>query len=619
MVAFEQGGTLVITDRDTFDYTYGDADGPDPAQRDLDAILPGVTRVCVLEGAMFQGRAMGGQVLLDVRDTAAIRDLAACLRILEDPRTFGHCACLGGPTIELYADRELVATIGLQHGRAIRWKRWYHDAQLRDGDRLTRWLHAQGVAPARLEAIYQRGANFLSEDSRDRSGPQEEAQALCSRAQERAQAGGLAEALELCTRAVGLDPDRAAAYALRGQVHFHLGRVPEAGADCSAAIDRGHRHAEAYFIRAVAAENDGRTEEALADCAMALHLDPGHAGAYNSRGLILARLGRLDEALGDFSEAIRLAPEWPLPYLHRAQVHHGRARLRDALADYDRAVELAVGASPSQADYEGSPLLALAYCRRGDARHDQFRDEEAEADFAEAYGHHPETAAGYLGEMWMRRDRFDKALEAFDQLVRLHPEDARGYLGRGMAEEALGDLDAADGDYSEAIDLEPDGGSGYLLRARVRHRQGRPDDALADVSEHLRSHPEDAMAYLFRSGLHRQRKAFAAALSDLDSAHRAAPDDPQVCNNLAWMLATCPDEPLRDGARAVALARRACEATAWEHPYCMGTLAAALAETGAFAEAAHWQAEALDLYPEAERAAGRSRLELYQAGRPYRE
>src|SRR5262249_22141609 len=153
-------------------------------------------------------------------------------------------------------------------------------------------------------------------------------------------------------------------------------------------------------------------------------------------------------------------------------------------------------------------------------------------------------------------------------------------------------------------------------RARVRHRQGRTDDALTDLSEHLRLHPNDAMAYLFRSGLHKERKAVAAALQDLNAAHRVAPDDPQVCNNLARMLATCTDAPLRDGPRAVALARQACRATEWKHPFCLGTLGAALAATGAFDEAIRWQTEALALYPESEQAAGRERLKLYRDGQP---
>src|SRR5262249_27070640 len=230
MVAFQQGKAMVIMDRDAFDYTYGDADGPDPAQRDLDTLLPKVTRVCVLEGAMFQGRALGGRGLVDSRDSGAIRDLASCLRIVEDPRTFSHCGCLGGPTLEFYAGPEHVATIGLQHGHAIRWKRWYHDAQLQDGERLTRWLYDQGVDPVQLAAIYQRGNNFLFPDEQASSEGQVEVQQLCLQAQEHAREGKLTEALELCTRVLELDPEQGEAYGLRGQVHYHLGNLSEAGA-----------------------------------------------------------------------------------------------------------------------------------------------------------------------------------------------------------------------------------------------------------------------------------------------------------------------------------------------------------------------------------------------------
>jgi tetratricopeptide (TPR) repeat protein len=615
MAVFDQNGMTMIMDLDAFDYTYGDADGPDPAQQDLDNLLPKVTRVCVLEGAMFQGRAMGGPVLIDTCDAKAIGDLASCLQIVEDPSTFGHCSCLGGPTMELYAGAEHVATIGLQHGRAIRWKQWYHDAQLRAGDRLTRWLHNQGVAPAKLKAIYQRGDNFLFQ-SPALSERQKQAQQLCSQSQECAQQGKLAEALELCTRAVGLDPEQAEAYALRGQIHYDLGRLPEAAADCSAAIGRGMRHEEAYFIRAAALDYAGRTEEALADCSMALHLNPDHAGAHNSRGFIRIRLGRFDEALGDLSEAMRLAPDWYLPYMHRAQLYHNRGELDSALADYDRAVERV---SPPRPGGDEDPTSALLYCRRGDARHDQFREEEAAADFADASRRHPAAAADYLGDMWLRRNNFGRALEAFSQLIDLRPEDAQGYLGRGFAHEALGDLAQACADYSTAIGLQPDAGAGYMMRARVQHRLDRADLALADVSEYLRLHPDDAMAYLFRSSLHKEQKALTAALEDLNAAHRIAPNDPQVCNNLAWMLATCSDARLRDGSRAVVLAKQACQATDWKHPYCLGTLGAALAETGAFQEAIHWQTEALNSYPEEEKAAGRARLELYAARQPYRE
>ncbi len=619
MVMFEQDNMQVVMDRDAFDYNYGDTDGSDPSQRALDALLPTVTRVCVLDGPMFQGRAMGGKVMLDTSDARALRDLARCLRIVEDPDTFNHCACLGGPTMELYAGLEHVATIGLQHGRAIRWKQWYHDAQLQSGDQLTKWLHNQGVDPGRLEAIYQRGGNIFVEEENGSSPREKESQHLCLKAQELAQEGKLAEAQQLCTQALGLDPDQAEAYALRAQIHYQMGGLRESADDCSTAIDCGLRHAGIYFIRAIAMDSAGRADEALADCSMALHLDSAHAAAYNSRGLIRGRLGRFDEAFADFSEAIRLEPKWFLPYLHRAQISQSKAQLDSALADYDRAVELVEQVSAEHEPAEGDPMAALVYCRRGDARHDQFQEAEAEADFAEARHHHPAAAAGYLGEMWIRRGNFGRAFEVFTQLLDLRPNDPQGYLGRAAAAEALGDLEQTCSDCTEAIRVQPEGSIGYVVRARARYWQGRLDDALADLTEHLQRHPADAMAYHFRYAVRKELKELAAALQDLTDAHRLAPNEPQVCNSLAWFLATCTDFRLRDGARAVTFAHKACEATEWNNSYCLDTLAAALAETGAFEEAVKWQTQAVDSSPEDRRPARQARLEMYEAGQAFRE
>ncbi|GAH67769.1 unnamed protein product, partial [marine sediment metagenome] len=56
-------------------------------------------------------------------------------------------------------------------------------------------------------------------------------------------------------------------------------------------------------------------------------------------------------------------------------------------------------------------------------------------------------------------------------------------------------------------------------------------------------------------------------------------------NNLAWLLATAPQADLRDGARALPLAKGVCESTGYNNPRFLDTLAAAYAETGQFEEA----------------------------------
>ncbi|MCZ6916107.1 MAG: hypothetical protein O7I93_04960 [Gemmatimonadetes bacterium] len=117
----------------------------EPSQDMLTSMLTGVTRARVLEDGVLDGSAMGMTVLLDTADKRSIRALRRCLEIVDDPRSFGHCMCLGDLAIELYDESELVATIGMHHGRSIRWHAWKHDALLQDGLALLGWLADRGV------------------------------------------------------------------------------------------------------------------------------------------------------------------------------------------------------------------------------------------------------------------------------------------------------------------------------------------------------------------------------------------------------------------------------------------------------------------------------------------
>ena len=58
-----------------------------------------------------------------------------------------------------------------------------------------------------------------------------------------------------------------------------------------------------------------------------------------------------------------------------------------------------------------------------------------------------------------------------------------------------------------------------------------------------------------------------------------------AANNLAWLLATHPDAELRDGAEAVRVAERMCEAVPAPPPVLLDTLSAAYAEAGRFDDA----------------------------------
>lgn len=92
-------------------------------------------------------------------------------------------------------------------------------------------------------------------------------------------------------------------------------------------------------------------------------------------------------------------------------------------------------------------------------------------------------------------------------------------------------------------------------------------------------------------------------------------------NNLATLLAMDSDPQLRDGARAVSLAERACELSQYREPVIIYTLAAAYAEAGRFNEALATGEKARALAGEQGKTdvvkANDPMLEMYKAGHPF--
>jgi len=114
-----------------------------------------------------------------------------------------------------------------------------------------------------------------------------------------------------------------------------------------------------------------------------------------------------------------------------------------------------------------------------------------------------------------------------------------------------------------------------------------------------------------------------------ESLERRFEQDPQnalfgvevavVCRSVAWLQATDPTENVLDGERAVSFATKACELTNWQIAPTIDTLAAAYAESGDFAKAIETERKAIELATPEARPAMEARLELYKAGKPYRE
>jgi Flp pilus assembly protein TadD len=156
-------------------------------------------------------------------------------------------------------------------------------------------------------------------------------------------------------------------------------------------------------------------------------------------------------------------------------------------------------------------------------------------------------------------------------------------------------------------------GSYCLADRQVSRAISLFERGLAEDENNWKLHELRADAYL-RVGKQ------AEAIADYESALKLQPDRSTILNNLAWVLATSPDDKLRDGKRALELATKACEVTDYKQAHILSTLAAAYAEAGQFNTAIDWSQKAVELgkdSPESEQLA--KELESYRHDQPWRE
>ncbi len=189
-------------------------------------------------------------------------------------------------------------------------------------------------------------------------------------------------------------------------------------------------------------------------------------------------------------------------------------------------------------------------------------------------------------------------------------------LGVGKPDEALSHA-------SEALRIRPDVPQFWFQRGEVFAAQHKLAEAIAQYVAAIKMAPDDWEAHARLAQVLSAGPDTAAGIAQYREALRLKPDWPEALNNLAWLLATHPNAAFRDSAEAVRLAERACALTGRKRVLYLGTLAAAYAEAGKFAEAVRTAQEARDLAAatgEKELAALNEKLrQLYQAGKPFRE
>lgn len=194
---------------------------------------------------------------------------------------------------------------------------------------------------------------------------------------------------------------------------------------------------------------------------------------------------------------------------------------------------------------------------------------------------------------------------------------ATDFTTRGIQRAEAGDNHAALDDLTEALERNPENVDALYYRGLVLFQLDRPDEALESFSQCIALDDQHAEALGARGVLHQKAGRYKEALADLQAANLTDPGRSLYANDLAWLLATCPDDSIRNGKDAVNYAALAADSgNRWEYA---DTMAAALAESGDFERAVTVAKRALEQCPPEAKPKVQRRLTGYLDGKPWRE
>ena len=265
-------------------------------------------------------------------------------------------------------------------------------------------------------------------------------------------------------------------------------------------------------------------------------------------------------------------------------------------------------------------------------------------------------ALNNYGSILVAKGRVEEAKALFQKALEVEPRCAETCYNLGLAEAKLGQIDPAIAWYLKAVEYQPGNAVFHNNLANSLLQKGQVDQAIAEYHKALEIQPNHADALnnlgsaLVRKGLVEDgivcyQRALAVnpdlmearynlgqawlqtgrvsdAVGEWWQVVRRQPRNAVARNDLAWVLATSPDDSLRDSPSALRLAEEANQIAEGQNATILRTLAAAYASAGRFEEAvaAARRAGQFNTAPSGAFAANlQAEIKLYSAHTPFRD
>jgi tetratricopeptide (TPR) repeat protein len=371
-------------------------------------------------------------------------------------------------------------------------------------------------------------------------------------------------------------------------------------------------------------QQEGRIDEALSYYSIVRGLRPDYLAATVKLGNLYLQQNRLEEARSSFKEALALnghctaaryglgqvalslrnyaeaaeyleqalteAPEATRVHYALAMAYRGLGNIQKAQAHLRQQGPVGVRvADPLVDDLRELVQGERLHLVRGRMAFDAFRFTEAADEFRKAVAANPASvpARVNLGSTLVQIGDVKGAAEQYQEAIRISPSNAAAHYNLGLLLAKQNQHDPAILHFQSVLGLNTKDSEARFQLAQQLLKSGRAEEALAEFSRVVESDPDNEEALLEHVKLLFRKKQYKQALEELEKGNALFPRKGRTAALLAYLLASSPQYDLRNGTRALALARLVYESTGLVNHGAI--VAMALAEMGRCSEAADWQ------------------------------
>jgi tetratricopeptide (TPR) repeat protein len=288
-------------------------------------------------------------------------------------------------------------------------------------------------------------------------------------------------------------------------------------------------------------------------------------------GTALIKLGRIDEAIVHDRAALRIRPGDVNGLTNLANALLQKGEFAEAIKHYREVLN----ARPN--DAENHRNLGKALYRNGEV-------EAGMEEFRRALRLQPNDsdAAYSLGNAFLEKGEPATAIPWFRKAIAADPKSIAAHYNLGIALQRNGEIDSAIAEFRQTLRLGPGHVEARNNLAIALLKKNLTNEAIAEWRAALRIQPKNAEIHNNLGVAFLKQGNLAEAVSEFRETLQLQPDKVPTALTLGWILATAPEENLRDPDRALELAKSAFRLAGDRNLMTYRVLAAAFAAKGKY-------------------------------------